>query len=183
MRILLAGAIGGLTLLYPLAVYFGIQYFEPWKIAAAFFILLLLRLMIIQADTKWNNGLLLVACLYCVLAIWNNNLITLRFYPVIISIGLFVLFVSSLFFPPPIIERIARLQHPQLPEQGVIYTRKVTLVWSLFFLLNGMIATLTAVWGSFECWSLYNGLISYSLMGLLMGVEYWVRIRTQPHVR
>ena len=183
MHRVLVSIFGFLTLLYPLAVYFGIQYFEPWKIATAFFVMLLLRLMTTKADKKWNHILLIAACAYCAFAIWNNNLITLRFYPVLISFGLFTLFVSSLFFPPPIIERIARIQHPHLPEQGITYTRKVTLIWSVFFLFNGLIAAITAIWSSFEWWSLYNGFISYLLMGLLMGIEYLVRIRTQPHVR
>lgn len=176
--------IGTLTLLYPVAVYYGIRYLEPWKIAGILAILLLLRLMLAQqADKQWNRLLLLVCIAYCGLAVWNNNLITLRFYPVLVSLGLFTVFVMSLFYPPPVIERLARLQHPDLPEQGVVYTRKVTQVWCVFFVINGLIATSTALWFSFAWWSLYNGLISYVLMALLMGGEYLVRIRTQAHVR
>ena len=33
MRLLINGVIGGLTILYPIAVYFGIQYLKPWEIA------------------------------------------------------------------------------------------------------------------------------------------------------
>jgi uncharacterized membrane protein len=88
-----------------------------------------------------------------------------------------------LFSPPPIIERFARLQHPNLPASGIQYTRKVTLVWSLFFLINGCIALGTALWCSFAWWSLYNGFISYLLMALLMGIEYIVRINTQEHLK
>lgn len=175
--------IGFLTLLYPLAVYFGLQYVKPWQIAILLFLFLFMRLMLIQADNKWYRVLLLFACFYCVLAIWNNDLITLRFYPVMMSLGMFILFFSSLFFPPPIVERIARIQHPDLPQQGVIYTRKVTRVWCVFFVINGSIALVTALWSSFAWWSLYNGLIAYLLMGLLMGIEYLVRIKTQPHAR
>jgi uncharacterized membrane protein len=46
-------------------------------------------------------------------------------------------------------------------------------------MLNGSMALITALWSSFEVWSLYNGLIAYVLMGLLFGGEYWVRQRTQ----
>lgn len=49
--------------------------------------------------------------------------------------------------------------------------------------MNGAIALATALWGSFEQWSLYNGLISYLLTGALLGGEYIVRLRTQKHVR
>lgn len=183
MRRIINSVIGLLTLLYPLAVYFGIQYVEPWKIAAALSSLLVVRLMTSSGDKKWSRWLIVVGVIYCAFAVWNNNLITLRFYPALISLALFIIFASSLFFPPPIIERLARIQHPDLPQQGVIYTRKVTQVWCVFFVINGLIAAATAVWSSFAWWSLYNGLISYLLVAVLMGVEYLVRVRTQEHVR
>ena len=181
-RSLVGSVIGFLTIMYPLTVYYGVQYIEPWIIAIILSVLLLLRLITAQADKKRNQLVVLIGIVYCGLAVWNNNLITLRFYPVLINMGLFVIFVSSLVFPPSFIERLARLQHPDLPDNVMIYTRKVTVIWSVFFLINGIIATTTAIWSSFAWWSLYNGLISYILMGLLMGIEYLVRIRTQPHV-
>ncbi len=183
MRTLFSGVLGFLVLLYPLAVYLGIQYMQPWTIAALLMFLVLLRLFITPADKSRNQLLFIIGIVYCGVAVWNNNLITLRFYPVVMNFSLLLVFAGSLFFPPTIIERFARLQHPDLPEQGVIYTRKVTQVWCVFFLLNGLIATLTAVWSSFAWWSLYNGIIAYALMGLLMAIEYGVRIRSQEHVR
>lgn len=183
MTKIVSSILGLLMLIYPLAVYFGIQYFEPWIIASSLFVLLLIRLVITTSDKNWNRLLLIICLMYCVFAVWNNNVLSLRFYPVLISFGLFAIFASSLFYPPPIVERLARLQHPELPEQGVIYTRRVTQVWCAFFMINGCIAFITAVACSFAFWSLYNGLISYLLMGLLMAIEYLVRIKTQAHVR
>ena len=81
------------------------------------------------------------------------------------------------------IERLARLQHPDLPPEGVIYTRRVTQVWCAFFIINGAMALSTALWASLEIWSLYNGLIAYVLMGGLFAAEYLVRMKTQKHVR
>ena len=183
MRSLVGAFIGLLTLIYPIAVYFGIQYLEPWEIGIVLLGLLVLRLVLVKSDKKHSQLLMFVGSAFCVLAVWSNNLITLRFYPVLLNFSLFAVFASSLFYPPPVIERLARLQHPDLPEQGVRYTRKVTQVWCVFFVCNGLIATVTAVWSSFAWWSLYNGFISYILMGLLMGIEYLVRIRTLEHVR
>ncbi len=183
MRKWLNAFIGVLTLLYPLAVYFSIKSVQPWQIASVLAALLLVRLVCGRTAGTANQGLIIAALLFCGLAVWNNDEITLRFYPALINLGLLLVFASSLFFPPPVIERLARLQHPDLPPQGVLYTRRVTQVWCVFFLLNGLIAAATALWCSFACWSLYNGLLAYALMGLLMAIEYWVRIRTQDHVR
>jgi len=50
-------------------------------------------------------------------------------------------------------------------------------VWCGFFVLNGAIALGTALWASEAVWSLYTGVISYVLMGLLFAGEYLVRLR------
>jgi len=183
MRKLVNSVIAVLTLLYPLAVYFGIHYIEPWQIAALLAALLTVRLLSGGAADRGSRLLLMAALLYCGFAVWHNNLISLRFYPTLINLVLLLVFTASLYFPPTAIERLARLQHPDLPPKGVRYTRKVTQVWCVFFLLNGLAAAATALWSSFAWWSLYNGLIAYLLMGLLMAIEYAVRIRTQDHVR
>jgi uncharacterized membrane protein len=183
MQRLSAFLVGLLTLLYPFAVYYGVHYFEPWQIATTLFILLLLRFSFSVADRQWNRYLVLLGICYCLWIIWDNSQASLLFYPAFINVSLLVIFSYSLFFPPTIIERLARLQHPNLPEQGVLYTVKVTKVWCLFFLLNGVIALSTALWSSFYWWSLYNGFIAYILIGLLAGIEYLIRIRTMDHVR
>jgi len=120
---------------------------------------------------------------YCLFAMWNNQLSTLLFYPLLVNGLMLLIFGWSLVSPPSLIERLARIQHPDLPPEGVVYTRRVTQVWCGFFIVNGALAAATAVWGSLEIWSLYNGLIAYVLMGLLFAGEYLVRIKTQPHVR
>jgi len=177
------GVIGLLTLLYPFVVYFGTQYLEPWKIAGLLVILLVIRLIASIAVKHWSSPLFFIVMLYFGFAIWSDQLFTLRFYPVIANVAILLLFSWSLYSPPSLIERIARIQHPDLPTEGIVYTRRVTQVWCLFFIFNGAIALVTALWSSFEIWSLYNGLIAYLLMGILFAGEYIVRMRTQKHVR
>lgn len=81
------------------------------------------------------------------------------------------------------IERFARLRHPDLPEAGVHYTRQVTQVWCGFFFVNALVAAWTAVAVSREAWALYNGLIAYVLMGTLFAGEWLVRQRLFPEAR
>lgn len=183
MRILLNSIVGVITLLYPFAVYFGIQYFQPWLIAALLVVMLALRLLLNQGSKQWGRPLIIIGIVYCIFAVWRNELDALRLYPVLVNAGTLLVFAWSLYSPPSIIERLARLQHPNLPPEGVVYTRRVTQVWCVFFIVNGGIALFTALWSSFAAWSLYNGLIAYLLMGLLFAGEYIVRKRTQPHAR
>lgn len=175
MRII-NGVIGFLTFSYPFAVYFGIQYLEPRFIAVLLASVVTIRL---SAVNQSKRPLLIVALVYAGFAIWDNQVITLRFYPVVVNAFMLLIFGTSLIYPPTVIERLARIQKPDLPPSGIIYTRRVTQVWCVFFLLNGSIALVTALWSSFEIWTLYNGLIAYVLIGLLLGGEYWVRLRTQ----
>ncbi|MCX7096743.1 MAG: hypothetical protein NTV43_02425 [Methylococcales bacterium] len=182
MRILINGIIAILGLLYPLAVYFGLQYFEPWKLAGALLVLLLIKLGVNYSNKHWSQSLLIAGILYCGFAIWSNNQLSLRFYPVLVNGVLLAIFSLSLRSSSSLIERLARLQYPNLSPEGIIYTRQVTQIWCGFFVFNGFIALLTAIWGSFEVWSLYNGLVAYILMGILMGGEYIIRKRIQTHV-
>jgi uncharacterized membrane protein len=53
--------------------------------------------------------------------------------------------------------------------------RKVTVVWLGFFLTNAAISAATAIGGSLETWTLYNGFISYVIMGVLFVSEWILR--------
>lgn len=183
MRILINGVTVIFTVFYSLALYFGANYFEPWKISGILIVLLFVKLVTSYSDNHWSRPLLIVGLLYFGFALWSNNLVSLRFYPALVSGVLLIIFSWSLVSPPSLIECLARLQHPDLPPEGVIYTRRVTQVWCGFFIVNGVIAFATAVWSSFEVWSIYNGLIAYLLAGMLMGGEYIIRRKTQKHVR
>lgn len=107
---------------------------------------------------------------------WHLWSLPLKYYPVMISAFMLILFGHSLIFPPTIIERIARRHESHFSDAAVRYTRHVTQIWCAFFILNGSIALSTALWASPQTWSLYNGFISYLLMGLLFGGEYCYRV-------
>ncbi len=99
------------------------------------------------------------------------------YYPALVNLVLLTMFAHSLFYPPAVITRLARIKEPELSVAGVRYTRNVTVVWSVFFLLNGSVAIYTAIWTTVETWTLYNGLVAYVLMGALFAGEWLVRAR------
>jgi uncharacterized membrane protein len=112
------------------------------------------------------------------LALFDSPLL-LRWYPVLISAFMLGLFALSLKYGPPMVERLARLREPQLPANAVVYTRQVTVVWSVFFLCNGLLAAALTLWAPLSWWMLYTGLISYGLMGLLFAIEWLIRQRVR----
>lgn len=123
---------------------------------------------------RWSVGgaMLLVGA-----AIWSNLLLPLKLYPVLVNAGFLAAFGYSLMVPPSMVERLARLREPDLPPAAVRYTRRVTQVWCGFFIFNGAAALATALWASDALWSLYTGVISYALMGMLFGAEFLLRLR------
>jgi uncharacterized membrane protein len=122
------------------------------------------------------------ALLLAVFSWAGNAWMPLKLYPVVVSAVLLALFAASLVYPPSAIERFARLREPDLPPEAVAYTRRVTQVWCLFFIFNGITAFATALWASDAAWTLYNGLISYCLMGVLMAAEWLVRRRVRARI-
>lgn len=178
---LLTVAVTALLVLYPLLVYVGIQQLGPRILAAILLAAALLRIVAAKVTGQAlgnSSWLLLAAAAATGLTLATGSVIGLKFYPVLVSALMLVVFGYSLWRPPSMIERFARLQQPDLPEQAIPYTRKVTWVWCGFFVINGVIATAT-VFASDQIWALYNGLLSYILIGLLVGGEYLVRLRVQ----
>lgn len=172
--------IGLVSVLYPLAIYFSLGNFEPRWVA-----LILLSVALLRAFTsseKFWRYAAGAALLLALLSMYLNHATPLKLYPVIMSAALLSVFAISLWHPPSVIERLARLQDPNLPEQAIPYTRKVTMVWCFFFLVNGAIALFTALYSSDKIWALYNGLISYGLMGMLFVGEWLVRPKHKADV-
>lgn len=169
------------TVAYPFVVYLGLGRWNPVWIALALAGLLFLRAWSAR-DPVW----LAAGCGALVLGAatqLEGNWLPLKLYPLMVSGVLLVVFAVSLWKPPSVIERIARVREPQLPASGVAYTRKVTLAWCIFFACNGLISAATALWGSDATWALYNGLLSYGLVGAFFGAEWLLRRRLRARLQ
>lgn len=108
-----------------------------------------------------------------------------KLYPILVSLVLLTQFASTLITPPTMIERFARLasRDEPLPDSAIPYCRKVTWVWVGFFCFNIAVSTITALVGNWNIWTLYNGCISYILIGLLLAGEFLVRCYVQNKQR
>lgn len=170
-KVALAGLIL-LTLSYPFLVYFSLPFaIHPWLLLGVAALWALRALVSREEIMAWGPVVVALG-----LFVWGRESSVL-FYPVLVN-GFFLFwFGLSLKYPPPVIERLARLMDPELPPEGVRYTRQVTWVWCAFFLLNGAMAAVTVAVDDLELWTLYNGLISYLIMAGLMAGEYLLRRR------
>ena len=114
---------------------------------------------------------------FCGVAWAASSLTLVKLYPVLISAAGFAYGVWTLLHPPSAIERLVTVASPDEPldDRKRAYMRRVTQVWIGFFCLNGAVAAYTALGASTATWTVYNGLVSYVLMGVLFIGEYAVR--------
>ena len=166
---------------YPFAVYFGIRHWGLTAVAGLLVAIFALRFLLgTKLPLREQRYLaLLTGGAGLVLTLLGSVFREqgwLTIYPVVVNAAMFTVFAASLWQKQTIIERLARLQHPNLPPSGVEYTRNVTKVWCCYFVLNGFIALVTCFM-PLPVWTLYNGLVSYLIAGLLFISEWLVRRR------
>jgi uncharacterized membrane protein len=166
---------------YPLMVYGTMARFGPSSAAALLAAVCLARLVVLKlrAPAPLGGTYLTLICsgglVLAAASFWLEESGAVLYYPVLVNAALLVAFAASLASPQSAIERIARLRDPELPPAAVAYTRRVTIVWSVFFALNGAAALYTALFTTLETWALYNGLIAYVLIGTVFAVELAIR--------
>lgn len=161
---------------YPFAVYFGIRVLPPSFFGLMLALLLALRLGVIRADERaLIMPLLLPFLVYALLAAVLGSERLLLYYPVLVNATLFVLFTLSVYRGSPILLRVARARGMEMTAHAVPYLRRLTLVWAGFFALNGVVSAWTTT-QPLGTWAVYNGLITYALIGLLVAGELLFRI-------
>jgi uncharacterized membrane protein len=160
---------------YPVAVYFGLQYLAPGIIALLLCAILILRFLLNPQQISSMKVPLMVGIALTAASFVTQRSDWLLFYPVVINLSLLGLFAYSLQKGPSMIERLARLKHPDLPDSASAYLCKVTKLWCGLFIFNGVIAAYTAMVSSLEMWTLYNGFIAYVLIGILLSGEWLYR--------
>jgi len=175
MSVYLKPLIVALFLAYPFIIYYGLLNYSLWQIALLISVLAGLRAFVFKgsksqlAKIGFYGSLCLMA--FSLLSIILNNNGWLKLYPIIISLMFFVVFFSSLFSDKTTIQRFAEIKEKNIDAKKQSYMYKLTIIWCVFFVINTIISTYTMLYLSFQQWTLYNGFISYILMGTLIVLE------------
>ncbi|MCZ6874723.1 MAG: hypothetical protein O7G88_14530, partial [bacterium] len=166
-------------MIYPALVYFGVRVISLRTIALLMGLALIL-VFVSQRQQKQKHYLRWATLLgigLCISGAFMNHPKFMLYLPVLFSISFFIAFAYTLLYPPSMIEIFASTVIPQQSDEEIAYCRRVTIVWVVFFIFNGTMALFTACCASLGLWSLYNGLISYVIMGALFIAElcfrYW----------
>ncbi|MBN2342645.1 MAG: septation protein IspZ [Deltaproteobacteria bacterium] len=165
---------------YPVLIYFGITTFSPAIVSAFVLMLLGVRLAVTwkisAAKIRPLLPLTLAAAVPATVSLVFNNEHALLLVPALVNAVLLSLFATSMVRGPTMIERFAALEEPEITPRISAYCRKVNVIWCVFFALNGLVALYTVFFMSKEYWALYNGLISYLLLGsLILGERIYRR--------
>jgi uncharacterized membrane protein len=78
--------------------------------------------------------------------------------------------------------QLADKVHGPLNSQELIYTRRVTAAWALFFLSIAAVTLCLFVLAPLRVWSFFANFCVVPLMVLMFVVEYAIRRRVLPHV-
>jgi len=114
--------------------------------------------------------------LLVILVFHYTRIYLVKFYPVAANLTVFLVFFTSLFKEKTIIQKFAEtLEGKPLDNFTKRYTRILTYVWCGFMFINLCISIFT-VFMPEKWWALYNGCISYFVIGVIFVVEYIVRI-------
>ena len=195
MRVTLAIAL----LCFPAAVFLMADRAPPFVIACLFAAIAGPRLLLAKhlARSAITLGLCALAVL-CVVSAVAQNYFAVKLYPATISAVAAIWCAYTLVVPPSAIGRLLTIINRStsgLPAQvreriplaqgsnGEIdpspaqqrYMRGLTGVWMAFFALNAVFSFYTAMAYSTGAWSLYNGVASYLLIGLIVGLEILYR--------
>lgn len=164
-----------LLALYPFIIYFGLRTLPPSFFGLVLAVLLLIRFGIVRPEeraTAWPLILILLA--YAIASALIGSTQMLLYYPVLVNAILFALFAGSLRSDEPLLLRIVRARGIAISSHGPRYLTRLTAFWCGFFVINGMIALWTTT-ASMEIWTIYNGMISYLLVGALILGEWAFR--------
>ena len=173
--------------MYPLLLfYFLTIQMVPIRIFSLFIVALALVEFIVRIKRKSDNKLGLnswnsiVLLFIGVFGFIFNSTTVLKLSPILMNIILLYTFGITLFKPPTMIYRFAVLADKSIPKslgekKIAAYCYKVTVIWSVFFIINGSIAALTVFSGSILIWTIYNFGVSYILAGILFACEFIVR--------
>jgi|ERR1700674_561166 uncharacterized membrane protein len=176
---------------YPLLVHAALTSTARWATVAA--VLLSIQLIVLggivvarsHAKYKW---LLAGLALLILAASWQSahqSLMAVSGVPhAIINATLLVFFAGSLLVGrEAIVTRLARKIRGPLPDELVVYTRRVTCAWSIFFAGQLLGSVLLFLYAPLDVWSLFVNLLNAPLTVLMFALEYGYRITRFRHYR
>ncbi len=170
-------------ILYPFIIFASLNSLSIKYVSLIVILIFILRLLILRKDSNITWKLItIVGIILAVVTILINNITAMLLYPVFVNVSLLCIFCYSLLQEKSLITKLAmRMSKEPLSMYAIKYTWYVTFAWCIFFAINASISILTVIIGSIKIWTLYNGFISYILIGSMMLIEIIIRTIVRRH--
>lgn len=80
----------------------------------------------------------------------------------------------------PLITTLAARVHREFTPAMALYTRKVTVAWTIYFVTMAAVSLALFTFARFEVWALFANLLTPCSVALMFGAEYTLRYRLHP---
>lgn len=177
--------LGSLILAISLVSYFSILYRSPFVAIAAIAFMLLAGAVVLFLKSKYRTALYItfVVCIWFYFGVSGSAELMLQLLPVI----LYFILAAACFYSCrnseiPVITRIAIAMKGVLLQEELVYTRKITFAWGIFFIFLSIESLLLGTLMPIAYWALFLNVINYLLIVLFFVIEHSVRIRVLRHL-
>ncbi len=152
-----------------------------------------LVLAAVALGAGWRVGALLAPVAIAALAWWGRDRLQASFGWIYLAdhvgtqclLGLMFAHTLRRSRTPLITEFAQRVHTDALSPEQIVYTRRATWAWALFFALDALISLVLFAGASLSTWSMFANLLTLPLVALMFIGEYGVRriaLPRAPHV-
>lgn len=164
------------VVVFPFSVYFLIETLGVEWLGGILLCLLAVRLFPFIRRYRWAPVIFgIVGMAFLGGLALTENVLILQFYPTCVNLGLLSAFGATLIYPPTMVQRFAMSAGMVVNRRSIAYTRAVTVLWCVFFALNAVVSGIITIEGSMRTWTIYNGFLSYLIVGIIFSAEYLFR--------
>jgi len=176
-----------IAIMYPILVFCALVVFKlPIRYLSIGIIIFAIIYSVINSRNykgKHTAALFISPLILCVIGVLSlcldDSPVFIKMYPALAALAYLTIMVTSFFFPPPLayyfIDIFDKSIKTKIPKKLFDdFCFKASVVWCVFFFIDGIIAVITVYLGSDLVWGIYNGGITYCIMGLIFVGEFIV---------
>ena len=183
--------IAALLIGYPLLAHYTNESAHGAKLGALVAIAPVLLIALVLAWRSPRRVIMLAALVLSCIVLWTVWPVLERHVGLVywlqnmaMQLILFMTFARTLIAGrQPLCTRFAEALHAPMTPQHAIYTRQVTLAWSLFFAAMALVSTLLFFLAPLTTWSVFANFLTLPLVALMFIVEYGVRRHVLPEMK
>jgi len=178
---------GLIAVMYPVLVFCALVVFKlPIRYLSIGIIIFAIAYSIVNSrhyKGKHTVALFVSPLILCTIGVISlcidDSPVFIKLYPALTSIAYLTIMITSFIFPPPLayyfIDIFDKSIKTKIPKEIFDnFCFRASIVWCVFFFVDAIIAVITVYFSSELCWGIYNGGVTYCIMGLIFVGEFIV---------